>query len=232
MNKKFSSLLYIVISLLIIAFFEPTIYKILKLINIEVSSLSTIIQLIISISIKVIMAIIIFILNKKDLKRLKRNNNVFHMILYLVVGLVGMTLITYFSNYLFKQLSDIFGTKYITYDFYNIFNKKIDIYLILRIINDYILYPYLYVSVVLLVADKITRRTDTFILFSGILAGVIYALSLNGTIIFLIINSLTIFIIFLLIAFLYKKVGSIWFSILLYSFYLITYLFILEYLGL
>ena len=101
----------------------------------------------------------------------------------------------------------------------------------IKIINDYIINPYLYCTIIILSADKLTRRTDTCIVLSGLLASIIYALSLSGTLGFVIINSLNMFLLFGILAFIYKKHFSIYFVITLYSFYLISNIFILNYIG-
>ena len=116
-------------------------------------------------------------------------------------------------------------------DFYNIFDKRLDIYLIIKIIKDYMITPFLYCSIIFLSIDKLTRRDDTFTLLSGLLASICYALTLRGTVTYIIINSLSTFLLFSLLAILYKKNNSIWFSIILYGLYLISSGVIIKYIG-
>ena len=178
------------------------------------------------------MCFIIYLLYKKDFKHSKSSTNIFKMILILLVSVICLTLIMYLFNYVVKYLGDIFDIKIIEDNFYNIFNKKLDFYLIVKIINDYFIIPYLYSTVILLGLNNLINRNDIFILLSGLLASIIYALSLSGTLIFVIINSLSMFLLFSILAFIYRKNNSIWFTILLYGFYLISNVIILNYLGL
>ena len=116
-------------------------------------------------------------------------------------------------------------------NFYNIFDKNLNFELVVKIISDYIVIPYLYCSIIILSVDKFARRTDTCIILSGVLASVIHALTLSGTLGFVIVNSLSMFVLFGILAFIYRKRFSIYFIIALYSFYLISNVFVLNYIG-
>ena len=232
MNKKLSGILSIIISIVILVYFETFLYKVLGLLGINIYNYSLLIRTIINLVVKLVMCFIIYLLYKKDFKHSKSSTNIFKMILILLVSVICLTLIMYLFNYVVKYLGDIFDIKIIEDNFYNIFNKKIDFYLIVKIINDYFIIPYLYSTVILLGLNNLINRNDIFILLSGLLASLIYALSLSGTLIFVIINSLSMFLLFSILAFIYRKNNSIWFTILLYGFYLISNVIILNYLGL
>ena len=149
----------------------------------------------------------------------------------MIISLIGLVFVMYLFNYVINYLGDIFKVKIIHNSFYNIFDKRLDIYLIIKIIKDYIITPFLYCSIIFLSIDKLTRRDDTFTLLSGLLASICYALTLRGTVIYIIINSLSTFLLFSLLAILYKKNNSIWFSIILYGLYLISSGVIIKYIG-
>lgn len=232
MNKKLSGILGIILSIIVLIYFETFIYKVLELIGINILEFSSVIRTIINLIIKLSMCFIIYKIYKRDFRHSKSEENVFKMIIYLIVGVIGLTIVMYIFNYIIKYICDIFNVDKISRDFYNIFDKKLDFNLIVKIINDYIIMPYLYSSTIILSMEKLTKRNDTFILFSGLLASIIYALSLNGTLIYVILNSLSMFLLFSLLAFIYKRNNSIWFIILLYGLYLISDVIILNYLGL
>ena len=137
----------------------------------------------------------------------------------------------YLFNYVVVFLGDILDIKVIDNGFYNIFNKTLDLNLIVKIFNDYIIMPFLNITTIMLGIEKLTKRNDLFITFSGLVASIVYAVTLEGTLGFVIINSLSIFTLYCILAFIFKKVNSIWFVILLYGFYLITNILIINNLG-
>ena len=232
MNKKLVGFIGIVLSILFLVYFESFFYKALVFFGININDYSELTRIIINIVMRIIMCIIIYFIYKKDFRRTRSHNNIFKMILIFIIGVIGLTIINYLFSYVVNYLKDIFNVKLISNNFYNIFNKQIDVNLLLKILSDYIITPFIYTSIVILSVDKLTRRTDTFLLLSGLLASIIYALTLSGTLAFIIINSLSIFIIFIVLSFIYDRFKSIWLVILIYSFYLISNVIILNYLGL
>mgnify|MGYP004468899845 FL=1 len=231
MNKKLSGIIGIILSVILLVYFETYAYRLLSLIHFNINNYSNVVRMIIDIVIKLVMCFIIFILYKKDFKHSKRDSNIFKSILIMIISLIGLVFVMYLFNYVINYLGDIFKVKIIHNSFYNIFDKRLDIYLVIKIIKDYIIIPFLYCSIIFLSIDKLTRRDDTFTLLSGLLASICYALTLRGTVIYIIINSLSTFLLFSLLAILYKKNNSIWFSIILYGLYLISSGVIIKYIG-
>ena len=231
MNKKLSGIIGIILSILLLVYFEPYTYKLLSLLNINIYDYSNTVRMIIDIVIKLVMCFIIYLLYKKDFKHSRKDSNIFKNVLIMLVSLICLVLVMYLFNYVVNYLGDIFNVKIIENNFYNIFDKKLDIYLVIKIIKDYIITPFIYCSIILLSVDKICRRNDTFILLSGLLASICHALTLSGTLTYVIINSLSTFILFIILSLLYRKSNSIWFSIVLYGLYLVSNIIILKYIG-
>ena len=231
MNKKLSGVLGIILSCLMLIFFETYFYKILGSVGVNIYKYSYNTRVIIDVLVKIFMCFIVYLIYKKDFRHNRRNDNFFKNLLMFLVALVLVIGIMYLFSYVVDYLGKIFKIDIIDRSFYNIFDKRIDFYLIVKIVLDYIVKPYLYCSIIFLGIDKITRRNDTFIILSGILASVIYAISLSGTLGYVIINSLSTFMLFITLAYFYKKQNSIWFSIVLYSSYLIGSSIIINYLG-
>lgn len=231
MNKKVSGIIGIILSIILLVYFESFFYKVLGLLNININNFSSIIKTIIDIGIKLVMCFLVYLIYKKDFRRSRSKNNIFKSILMLIVFVVVLTCIMYLNRYVVNYLGDIFNVKVLGSDYYNIFNKTLTFDLVVKIIIDYFIVPYLYCSVIILSTDKFFKRNDTFIVFSGLLASIIHALSLSGTLGFVIINSLNIFLLFAIFAFLYRRENSIWFTIFLYSFYLILSGVVINYLG-
>lgn len=231
MKKKLSGLLNIILSIIVVVYFESLAYKILNLIGININNYSNIIRMIINLLIKLIMCFIIYIIFKREHRGRRGNDNLIKTIFVFVICLISVVVGMYLFGYVVNFIGDIFNIEVIESNFYNIFNKRLNFALIIKIINDYVINPYLYCTIIILSADKLTRRTDTCIVLSGLLAGIIYALSLSGTLGFVIINSLNMFLLFSILTFIYKKHFSIYFIITLYGFYLISNMFILNYIG-
>ena len=232
MKMKLCGLIGIILSILVLIYFETTIYKLISIIGININNYSNIAKLSINIIIKLLMCFMIFLIYKKDFKSRKRSNdNLLKVLLQFIVILISVVIGMYLFNYVINFLGDIFNINVLKHEFYNIFNKKLDIYLIIKIISDYIIIPFLYCSVIILSIDKLFKRNNTCILLTGVLASIVNAISLSGTLGFVIINSLYTFLLFSILMFIYKKHYNIYFIISLYSFYLISSNFIISYLG-
>lgn len=231
MNKKLSGILGIILSIVVLVYFESFAYKLLGLIGLNISNYSSTIKIVIDLIIKLIMCFIVYIIYKKDFRSRRGNDNIFKTLFIFIVSLVSIVVGMYLFSYVVNFIGDIFSVKVLDTNFYNIFDKRLDFALVVKIVSDYIISPYLYCSIIILSVDKFSKRTDTCIILSGLLASIIHALSLSGTLGFVIINSLSMFLLFGILAFIYRKHFSIYFIISLYSFYLISNIFILNYIG-
>jgi len=229
-KKKICDIVGIILSILTLIYFETYFYKAIDLIGINIFSYSTIIQTIINVIIKLIICFIIYIIFKKDFRKRTNRENLLKNLLYLIVGVLVVSIIMYLFDYVIAFLGDVFDINILVKDFYNIFNKTLNFDLVVRILIDYVIKPYLYCSVILLSVDKLCNRNNTCIILSGLLALIINAFSLNGTLGFVIINSLSMFLLFAILAYLYRKRNSISFIIILYSFYLLSNVIIINYL--
>lgn len=230
MNKKLSGIIGIFLSFILLVYFESFLYKVLGLI-VNISSYSSVVQILIGIGIKLIICFLVYLLYKKDFRSRKGREGFIKTLVVFLVSLVSLIVGVYLFGYVVRFLGDIFNVNVLSNDFYNIFDKNLDLSLVVKIVSDYIINPYLYCSTIILSVDKLIRRDSTCVIFSGLLASIIYALTLSGTLGFVIVNSLTTFLIFGVLSYIYKKNYSIYFIILLYSFYLISNVFIINYLG-
>ena len=228
MNKKLTG---IIGTLIILIYFESTMYKIINIVGIDLNSFSTLVNIIVNLVIKVLMCLLIYFIYKKDLKKRYSNNNLIRDGLFLVIYLICLVLIMYIFRYVISFIGDIFDISIIKEEYYNIFNKTLNVSLVIKIISDYLIIPFLYCSIILLGCNKLCKHNNTFILFSGLIASIVYAFTISGTLGYVIINSLYMFVLFGILAFIYKRENSIWMSILLYGLYLISNNIIINYLG-
>lgn len=231
MKKKIIGVLSTILSICILLYSESFIYKLISIIGINLDNYSNLVNIIINAIIKLIMCFVIYLIYKKDFKKRYSSYNIIKRILLFIIYLVLLVVVMCTSKYIIDFIGDIFSVTIIEKEFYNIFDKTLNINLIIKIISDYLIVPFLYCTIILLGTEKLCKHRETFIIFSGLIASIIYAFSLNGTLIYVIINSLYSFILFAILAFIYKKENSLWMIILLYSFYLISNNIIINYLG-
>lgn len=232
MKKMLLGFLCVCLSIIVLMYFESFLYEVLNLLKINIYNYSYTVQIIINLIIKLSMCFLIYYIYKKDFRSRRRTNDgLIKKLLVFCVSLICLVVGIYLFKYIVKFIADLFDVAIIENEFYNIFNKKLDFNLIVKIINDYIIVPYLWCSVVIFGTDKLIRHNNACIIFSGIVASIISAFSITGTLGFVIINSLPIFLLFAILMYIYKKNYSIYFIISLYSFYLISNVFILNYLG-
>lgn len=230
MNKKLMGILGIILSMILLVYFEGFVYRIIGLV-VDISTLSNVMQLLINLCIKLSMCFLVYLLFKKDFRSRRGREGFIKTLLIFSISLISLVIGMYLFNYVVKFLGDIFNVSVLDKVFYNIFDKKLDFNLVVKIISDYFIMPFMYCSLIILSIDKLTRRESSTIILSGLLGSIIYAFSLSGTLGFVIINSLSMFLLFGSLAFLYKKNYSIYVIILLYSAYLISNVFIINYLG-
>jgi len=177
------------------------------------------------------MCILIYFIYKKDLKKRYSNNNIIRDTLFIVIYLICLVLIMCIFKYIITFIGDIFNINIIKEEYYNIFNKTLDINLVIELISNYVIKPFLYCTIILLGSNRLCKHNNTFIIFSGIVASIVYAFTINGTLGYVILNSLYMFMLFSILAFIYKRENSIWMSIILYGLYLISNNIIINYLG-
>ena len=122
------------------------------------------------------------------------------------------------TNYIVKVLANAFSVNYLGLSFTNIFNKPFNIDLIVIFLKDIIIIPAIKVIVFVLGVNNLFEG-KTGIFFSGLLYALYKAYIIKGTFIFLLINVIPYFILFILLSYVYKKNSNIAFSIITYIFY-------------
>ena len=232
MGKKFKDLLIVLITILLVLFFQKYVYYFINLIGINVNNLNDTINYLINFGIKLILSIIIFFLNKSKFIRVRRNKNILVRLLILFVSLIAITFLMYGLKYVVKYIADIFKVELLVDNYYDIFHQKLTIDLLINIVSYYLLTPFICVSAIILSSERLNSKTRYYIILSGILSLVVYGYGMSGSLLFILINLLKTVILYCILSIIYKKVDSIWATIALYSLYLISYLEILKYFGL
>ncbi|PWL41050.1 MAG: hypothetical protein DBY43_06290 [Clostridiaceae bacterium] len=210
------NLIRLLLSFIILLFSEEYFYKFLSLFKINISKTFT------SIILYIIVSFFIYLIYKPELKsefkKFKRklmSNMVYAFVAFLIIFVTMLV-----SNYILSVIAKSFYISYNSISFYNIFNKPFNLDLIIEILKNIILIPYLKVTIFDLGVNRLFSYSGS-IFASGLAAALYNAYLIKGTIGYMIVNSSLTFILFMLLALIYRKNNNIVTSIVTYSIYML-----------
>lgn len=210
------NLIRLLLSFIILLFSEEYFYKFLSLFKINISKTFT------SIILYIIISFFIYLIYKPELKsefkKFKRklmSNMVYAFVAFLIIFVTMLV-----SNYILSVIAKSFYISYNSISFYNIFNKPFNLDLIIEILKNIILIPYLKVTIFDLGVNRLFSYSGS-IFASGLAAALYNAYLIKGTIGYMIVNSSLTFILFMLLALIYRKNNIIVTSIVTYSIYML-----------
>ena len=210
------NLIRLLLSFIILLFSEEYFYKFLSLFKINVSKTFT------SIILYVLISFFIYLIYKPELKsefkKFKRkfmSNIVYAFVAFLIIFVTMLV-----SNYILSIIAKSFYINYNGISFYNIFNKPFNLDLILEFLKNIILIPYLKVTIFDLGVNRLFSYSGS-IFASGLAAALYNAYLIKGSIGYMIVNSSLTFILFMLLALIYRKNNNIVTSIVTYSIYIL-----------
>ena len=210
------NLIRLLLSFIILLFSEEYFYKFLSLFKINISKTFT------SIILYVLISFFIYLIYKPELKsefkKFKRkfmSNIVYAFIAFLIIFVTMLV-----SNYILSVIAKSFYSNYNGISFYNIFNKPFNLDLILEFLKNIILIPYLKVTIFDLGVNRLFSYSGS-IFASGLAAALYNAYLIKGSIGYMIVNSSLTFILFMLLALIYRKNNNIVTSIVTYSIYIL-----------
>ena len=210
------NLIRLLLSFIILLFSEEYFYKFLSLFKINISKTFT------SIILYVLISFFIYLFYKPELKsefkKFKRkfmSNIVYAFVAFLIIFVTMLV-----SNYILSVIAKSFYINYNGISFYNIFNKPFNLDLILEFLKNIILIPYLKVTIFDLGVNRLFSYSGS-IFASGLAAALYNAYLIKGSIGYMIVNSSLTFILFMLLALIYRKNNNIVTSIVTYSIYIL-----------
>ena len=210
------NLIRLLLSFIILLFYEEYFYKFLSLFKINISKTFT------SIILYVLISFFIYLIYKPELKsefkKFKRkfmSNIVYAFVAFLIIFVTMLV-----SNYILSVIAKSFYINYNGISFYNIFNKPFNLDLILEFLKNIILIPYLKVTIFDLGVNRLFSYSGS-IFASGLAAALYNAYLIKGSIGYMIVNSSLTFILFMLLALIYRKNNNIVTSIVTYSIYIL-----------
>ena len=209
------NLIRLLLSFIILLFSEEYFYKFLSLFKINSKTFTSII-------LYIIISFFIYLIYKPELKsefkKFKRklmSNMVYAFVAFLIIFVTMLV-----SNYILSVIAKSFYISYNSISFYNIFNKPFNLDLIIEILKNIILIPYLKVTIFDLGVNRLFSYSGS-IFASGLAAALYNAYLIKGTIGYIIVNSSLTFILFMLLALIYRKNNNIVTSIVTYSIYML-----------
>lgn len=210
------NLIRLLLSFIILLFSEEYFYKFLSLFKINISKTIT------TIILYIIISFFIYLIYKPELKsefkKFKRkfmSNMIYAFVAFLIIFVVMLV-----SNYILSVIAKSFYISYNSISFYNIFNKPFNLDLIIEFLKNIILIPFLKVTIFDLGVNRLFSYSGS-IIASGLAAALYNAYLIKGTIGYMIINSSLTFILFMLLAVIYRKNNNIVTSIVTYSIYIL-----------
>ena len=210
------NLIRLLLSFIILLFSEEYFYKFLSLFKINISKTFT------SIILYVLISFFIYLIYKPELKsefkKFKRkfmSNIVYAFVAFLIIFVTMLV-----SNYILSIIAKSFYINYNGISFYNIFNKPFNLDIILEFLKNIILIPYLKVTIFDLGVNRLFSYSGS-IFASGLAAALYNAYLIKGNIGYMIVNSSLTFILFMLLALIYRKNNNIVTSIVTYSIYIL-----------
>lgn len=212
------NLIKLILSILVLLFTEEYFNKLLDLLKLSINS-----QNIVSLIVYIIIFIIIIIIYKPEITsafhkyKHKLTTNIFYSIVSFIIVFIGMMIIDYLLIALSKGLN-------ITYEglkFINIFDYKFSLELIILIIKEIIIKPFIKVTIFVLgINNLFGKRFGTF------LSGLIYSLftmyticNFNASLLYILINMIPYFTLYSMLSYIYIKNNNIAYSIVSLSLY-------------
>lgn len=217
MKNGLGYLIKLIVSILLIMYTETYFWRLMNALDINLSNINS---NIISLVIYIILFALIFLVYRAEIKSAfsKFDNKIGTNLLYTLVAFIIIFASMMLTNYIVKVLANAFSVNYLGLSFTNIFNKTFNIDLIVIFLKDIIIIPAIKVIVFVLGVNNLFEG-KTGIFFSGLLYALYKAYIIKGTFIFLLINVIPYFILFILLSYVYKKNSNIAFSIITYIFY-------------
>ena len=215
MKNFLGNLIKLILSILILLFGEEYFYKFMDFLGINLSKISS---NIVSLIIYVVIAGCIFIVYKDELQSafIKYKNKLGSNLLYTVISFLVLFIAIMISNY----IAGLVSVGYKSLSFINIFNRTFSLDLIITIIKSIIIIPFVKVTIFVLGVNNLVNSK------SGIfLSGLVYSLYVfypfKAALLYMVVNAIVSFVLFSILAYIYKKNNNIAFSILTYILYVL-----------
>lgn len=215
MKKSFVNLIKLFLSIIITLFIEEYFFKCTSLIGLKLTE-TAFIKLIIYI----IEFIIIYIIYKDEINSgfSKYQNKFANNILTTLISFIILFIAMMITNYIVKLIAANLSVTYHGLNYINVFEKNFDLDLIVVIIKDIIIVPFVIVSIFVLgINNLIGGKTSS--LLSGAAYYIYNAFVLGGKFSNLFIDVIDEFVLVFILSYIYKKNNNIAFSIVTFILY-------------
>ena len=215
MGKTLISITKLILCVLLLVYAEEYFFEFFKWVGISVNELPVItLDLMVLFLYALIGMGIYFIYRDEirgDLRRFMRNW--FPNILMSIVFFAIFTIVIWVVSYLTESAAVALNINYLGLNYLNIFNIPIDIKLISLILRSVFIIPFIKCSIYIHGINEIFKSRRSAMIFSGILGALVVALTLRGSLGYLLINVVPYFAMYFGLALIYRKNNNnIWFS--------------------
>lgn len=217
MRNIFVNLVKLVLSVALLIYTEKYFYNLLDFLKINTSNIDS---NVISLIVYILIMICILIIYRAEIKDAfnkydkRKASNFLYTVVSFVVLFIGMILV----NYLCKILAMYLDVSYTQIAFKNIFNKSISMELIIMIVKDIILVPFIVTIIFVLGVNNLLGGKN-----SSMVSGLVYAgykaCFARGSVLYAVINVFPYFAFALMLSLIYKRNNNIAFSIFAFILY-------------
>lgn len=227
MKGSTKSIIQLALSILVFVLFHFFYWKVFSFVGLHFSGMMY--EIMNFIKYLLISVIVFFIYSgsirtgKSRYKKAMLNN-----IIYSVACFVFLIVVTILLHNGLNYLSTSTGVT-VGYNFTNYFQSKFTLSFALNLIEECLFIPFLLCVIFAVGFSELFKSNGFASIMSGIAYGVVYALSLNATFKYALINSLTPAVIVCLLTYLYRTNNNIWSVIITYSIYVLVGIFAINY---
>lgn len=177
-----------------------------------------------------LLSVIVFIIYSGNIRsgKSKYKKALLNNIIYSVACFVFLIIVTILLHDVLNYLSTSTGVS-VSYHFTNYFQSKFTLSFALNLVIECIFIPFLLCVIFAVGFSNLFKGNGFASLMSGLAYGVMYALSLNASFLYALINSLTPAVIVFLLTYLYKTNNNIYSVIITYSIYVLAGIFAINY---
>lgn len=218
----------LLIGIILINYGKSYYLSLLNFLGLSFSSYSFLIQESLIVLFYLVVAFIVYLFYKdelkSDLRRFKRKSlpNILMIIVYFIVLTLVFKVASFLLGLVFTSLKEDNFMRFLP----NLFKEKLDVSLILYILKNIILIPFIKVVIFILGVNDLIRGKRKGIIVSGLVGSISVGITLSGTLGNIIIECIPYFILYLSLALIYRENNSnVWFS---YLTFILCNLFSLE----
>lgn len=234
MKKSFANFIKLALGILILIFTEKYFFMLLSLLGINIVVASNITKSLINLLMYLLIAVMVSLIYKAEIKSAfsKFKRKTASNLLYCLIAFLVIFIVIVITNYICKSIANSFKLAYYGINYLSIFNKEFNLDLMLIIIKQILLIPFIYV-VVFVLGSSLLFDGKLSIFFSGLFYASFVAFTNYSALGWgsIIINVIPRFLLFACLAYINKKNNNIAISIITYMIFILLSGFLITKIG-